>query len=89
MSASQEGLCSMELVTVIRLNRISTEKLVEGKGKNTTCTQMLFRKQGSIPLGYSDRRSKSDLREISCESVDWFHLSTERTRLQAPMNTEI
>jgi hypothetical protein len=61
----------MELVTVIRLNRISTEKHVEGKGKNTTCTQMLlFRKQGSIPLGYSDRRRKSDLREISCGSVD-------------------
>lgn len=40
-------------------------------------------------LGSSDRRRKRDLREIRCESVDWFHLSTERIRLQAPVNTEI
>ena len=40
-------------------------------------------------MGSSDRRGKRDLREIRCESVDWFHLSTERTRLQAPVNTEI
>jgi hypothetical protein len=30
----------MELVTVIRFNRISTEKHVDGNGKNTTCTQI-------------------------------------------------
>jgi len=51
MSASQEGLCSVDLVAVIRLNRMSTEKHVEGKGKNTTCTQICCSGNNGIYFG--------------------------------------
>jgi hypothetical protein len=88
MSASQQELCSMELVKVIRLNRISTEKHIEGKGRIQHAHKFVVPETREYTFGIY-RQRKRDLREIRCESVDWFHLSTERTRLQAPVNKEI